>query len=473
MFLIISQSIQIDDWLVCMGYNFRDYTPGQIQLLPPSLDDWLPQQHLARFIHHIVDSLDLSPLMRMYRDDGHGRSAYHPAMMLKVLLYAYCVGVPSSRKIAQKLVDDVAFRWLATGNLPDFRSIATFRRRHLDTLKDLFVQVLLHCKQAGLVQAGVVALDGTKIKANAALDRNRTWEKLEAQETELRQRIEQLLAGAETTDADEDRRFGDTVGDGLPEVKTATDMLGRVRRAKAELEAQARARAEEQQAKLDERKHEEAESGRKKRGRKPAKADPTVEPEAKANITDPDSRIQKTRQGYVQGYNAQVVASSDQIIVACDVVKDQNDVAQLLPMIEVSEANLYEIGEEPGTVLADAGYCSEENLSTVAEPGWPEVLVATKKDHKQRNQKDPAPRGPIPNGLNSRDRMTRKLKTKAAKALYKMRGQIVEAVFGQVKDCRKLAQFLLRGLPKVQGEFRLMCLTHNLLKMWRASAVPA
>jgi len=454
-----------------MAYNFRDYNPNQILLLPPSLDDWLPLKHPARFIHHIVDSLDLSALRGRHREDGHGCAAYNPAMMLKILFYAYCVGVPSSRKIAQKLIDDVAFRWLAAGNSPDFRTIAAFRRRHLGAVKELFVQVLLHCKQAGLVSVGVVALDGTKVAANAALDRNRTWEKLDAQEKALRAEIEKLLAKAEAADKDEDDRFGDGSGDGLPEIDSAEQMLRMIQRAKAELEAQARERAMEQQDKLDARAREEAESGRKKRGRKPANPETTVEPEAKANLTDPESRIQKTRQGFVQGYNAQVVASADQIVVACDVVNEQNDMAQLVPMIEAAEANLYEIGEEPGVVLADAGYCSEENLEKVAKSGWPEACVATRKDWKQRQAEESPPRGRIPKGLSHRDRMARKLRTKAGKALYRLRGQIVEPVFGQMKDCRGLTRFLLRGIEKVKAEFGLWCLTHNLLKLQRTLAM--
>ena len=450
-----------------MGYNFRGYKPSQLLLLPPNLDDWLPQTHLGRFISDVVDALDLKPFLRRYRDNGQGGAAFHPAMMLKVVLYAYCVGVPSSRKIAQAVIDDVAFRWLAANNRPDFRTIATFRRKYLENIKPLFLQVLLLCKQAGMVRVGVVALDGTKVAANAALDRNRTWEKLSEQEKLLLSEVESLLGRAEATDKAEDDRFGDDSGDGLPKVGTAKERLALIRRAKAELEIQAKERAREQEAALKERVQEEQEAGKKKRGRKPKPPNDKVEDAAKANLTDPESRIMKTRKGFIQGYNAQAVVSQDQIMVACDVVQECNDVGQLTPMVEAAEANLYEIGEEPGKILADAGYCSEENLESMARPGAPDPYIAVKKDHKQRAEVEPAPRGRPPKGLTRRQQMERKLRTKAGKAMYKLRGQIVEAVFGQIKDCRGLGRFLLRGLAKVKGEFELWCLTHNLLKLYR------
>lgn len=202
-------------------------------------------------------------------------------------------------------------------------------------------------------------------------------------------------------------------------------------------------------------------------GRKPASANPEVKDEAKANLTDPDSRLMKTRKGFIQGYNSQIVVSEDQIIVACDVTKDCNDFAQLQPMVEMAEANLYEIGEEPEKLLADAGYCSENNLESMSQLGAPDAYIAVKKDHKQRAEDAPAPKGRIPKDLTLRQRMERRLRTKAGKALYRLRGQMVEAPFGQIKECRKLFRFLLRGLEKVQGEFDLWCLTHNLLKLYR------
>lgn len=450
-----------------MAYNFRDYNPSQMLLMAPSLDEWLPSQHLARFISDVVDELDLSPLLRRFRDNGQGGAAYSPAMMLKLLLYAYCVGVPSSRKIAQALIDDVAFRWLAANNRPDFRTIATFRRKHLKAVKALFQQVLLLCKQAGLVKVGIVALDGTKVAANASMARNRTWKKLTEQERVLLAEVEALLRQAEATDRDEDKCFGDDVGDGLPKVDSTKQRIAMIRKAKAELEAQAKERALEQEAAREARKCEEEASGKMKPGRKPKAVDAAVEDDAKVNLTDPESRLMKTRRGFIQGYNAQVVVSEDQIIVACDVTQDCNDFGQLQPMVEMVESNLYEIGEEPDKLLADAGYCCEPNLEYVATPGSPDAYIAVKKDRKQRTEDAPAPRGRIPKDLSLRQRMERKLRTKAGKALYRLRGWIVEAPFGQIKTCRGLSGFLLRGLGKVQGEFELWSLTHNLLKLYR------
>ena len=450
-----------------MPYNFRDYNPARLLLLAPNLDDWLPQHHLARFISDVVDELDLTPILRRFRDNGQGGAAFNPAMMLKVLLYAYCVGVPSSRKIAQAVIDDVGFRWLAVNSRPDFRTIATFRRKHLKALRPIFLQVLLLCKQAGMVKVGVVALDGTKVAANASLARNRTWKKLTEQEQALMTEVETLLGRAESTDREEDKRHGDDIGDGLPKVESKKHRLAMIRRAKAELEALALERAREQEQALEQRRLEEEASGRKKPGRKPEPANPEVEDEAKANLTDPESRIMKTRKGFVQGFNAQTVVSEDQIIVACDVTNECNDFGQLKPMVELAEANLYEIGEEPDKLLADAGYCSEPNLEYLATPGSPDAYIAVKKDRKQRTEEVPPPRGRIPKDLSLRQRMERKLRTKAGKALYRLRGWIVEAPFGQIKTCRGLSGFLLRGLEKVQGEFELWSLTHNLLKLYR------
>jgi len=284
-----------------MAYNFRDYNPYQLLLLPPTLDDWLPQEHLAQFISDVVDALDLKSFLRWFRDNDQGGAAFHPAMVLKVVLYAYCVGVPSSRKIAQAVIDDVAFRWLAANNRTDFRTIATFRRKHLENIKPLFLQVLLMCKQAGMVRVGIVALDGTKVTARAALDRNWTWEKLSEQEKLLLAEVESLLGHAEATDKAEDARFGDDSGDGLPKVATAKECLALIRRAKAELEAQARERGKEQEAPLKEREQEELEAGKKKRGRKPKPPDEKVEDAAKANLTGPESRIMKTAKGSFKG----------------------------------------------------------------------------------------------------------------------------------------------------------------------------
>ncbi len=444
-----------------MNYNFRSYNPNQLYLLPPSLDDWLPQDHLARFISETVDQMDLSTLIMAYRANGQGNAAYHPAMMVKVLLYAYCVGIPSSRKIEQALINDVAFRWLGVGNFPDFRTISEFRRKHLKALQGLFPQILLLCKTSGLVKAGVIALDGTKIKANASLSRNRTYEQLSKEETWIKEKVDALLKQAEKTDQKEDRLYGDKRGDELPEeLNSAQKRLAKIREVKEYLEEKARKQAAAKAEKI-----KESQTGRKKPGRKPKDPDYTVKD--KVNVTDPESRIQKTSKGYVQGYNAQAVATEDQVIVACDVVNEANDFHQFQPMVEQAEQNLSEVDVSVKTVLADAGYCSNDNLEYLESKDEIEGLVSTRKEREMRKTE--------PASGNTRRRsdrykyMDRKLKKPVNRFIYGFRKWIIEPVFGQMKHCRGLTSFLLRGLEKVQGEFSLWCITHNILKLYRSN----
>jgi len=444
-----------------MNYNFRSYNPNQLYLLPPSLDDWLPQDHLARFISETVDQMDLSTLIMAYRANGQGNAAYHPAMMVKVLLYAYCVGIPSSRKIEQALINDVAFRWLGVGNFPDFRTISEFRRKHLKALQGLFPQILLLCKTSGLVKAGVIALDGTKIKANASLSRNRTYEQLSKEETWIKEKVDALLKQAEKTDQKEDRLYGDKRGDELPEeLNSAQKRLAKIREVKEYLEEKARKQAAAKAEKI-----KESQTGRKKPGRKPKDPDYTVKD--KVNVTDPESRIQKTSKGYIQGYNAQAVATEDQVIVACDVVNEANDFHQFQPMVEQAEQNLSEVDVSVKTVLADAGYCSNDNLEYLESKDEIEGLVSTRKEREMRKTE--------PASGNTRRRsdrykyMDRKLKKPVNRFIYGFRKWIIEPVFGQMKHCRGLTSFLLRGLEKVQGEFSLWCITHNILKLYRSN----
>lgn len=439
-----------------MNYNFRSYNPKQLYLLPPSLDDWLPQDHLARFISETVDQMDLSALITAYRSNGQGSAAYHPAMMVKILLYAYCMGIPSSRKIAKALVDDVAFRWLAAGNFPDFRTISEFRRRHLKALQDLFPQILLLCKASGLVKAGIIALDGTKVKANASLRRNRTYDQLSKEERHLREKVEALLSQAERTDQEEDRLYGDKRGDELPEeLNTAEKRLTRIKEAKRYLEEEAKKKAEvKKQSELQ-----------KKCGRKSQKSDDTVKPEAKVNMTDPESRIQKTSKGYIQGYNAQAVATEDQIVIACDVVNEANDIHQLRPMVEQAQENLSKLEVKAKTVLADAGYCSEANLEYLESKDGIKGLVSTRKERETRKAESSSQK---PKRRLERYRaMDKTLQDPVSRYIYGFRKRIIEPVFGQLKHCHGFSGFLLRGLEKVQGEFTLWCSAHNILKLYR------
>ncbi len=432
-----------------MGYNFRSYNQRQSYLLPPSLDKWLPQNHLARFISETVDQMDLSAFKKAYRANGQGNAAYHPAMMVKILLYAYAVGMPSSRKIAKALVDDVAFRWLAAGNFPDFRTISGFRKRHLKALEELFPQVLLICKSAGLVKAGVIALDGTKVRANASICRNKDYEQLSEEEERLKRKVRELLEQAESIDQEEDELYGDKRGDELPEeLSNAKERLARIREAKRLLE---------------ERNRERESSKKKGAGNK---CQESVKPEGKINMTDSDSRIQKTSKGYIQGYNAQAVATEDQIIVAQDVVTDANDVHQFKPMVEQAQENLAEIGESAKTILADAGYCSEENLEYLDSQEGINGLVSTRKERDMRRSKF-SDRVRERSKLPRYKRMDKKLRRPVNSFIYGFRKKIIEPVFGQLKWCRGFSGFLLRGLEKVKVEFSLWCSTHNMLKLYR------
>jgi transposase len=451
-----------------MNYNFRSYNPKQPYLLPPSLDDWLPQDHLARFISETVDQMDLSALITLYRANGQGSAAYHPSMIVKVLLYAYCVGIPSSRKIARALIDDVAFRWLGVGNFPDFRTISEFRRRHLTVLQGLFPQILLLCKASGLVKAGIIALDGTKIKANASLSRNRAYKQLSKEEAWIKEKVDALFTQAEKIDQEEDRLYGDRRGDELPEeLNSARKRLAKIREAKKYLEEEARKQAEVKAEEIEALKHEGSQTGTKKRGRKPKAPDATAKDDAKVNVTDPDSRIQKTSRGYIQGYNAQAVATEDQVIVACDVVNEANDIHQFEPMVEKAEQNLSRLDIAAKTVLADAGYSSDHNLEYLESKGEMAGLVSTRKEREMR--KTGSTSGNTRRRSDRYKSMDRKLKKPVSRFIYGFRKWIIEPVFAQMKHCRGLTGFLLRGLEKVQGEFSLWCIAHNVLKLYRSS----
>lgn len=452
-----------------MGYNFRPYAQDQMYLVPPSIADWVREGSLARFVSEAMDEMDqegkLDSFYKKYRSDGWGSAAYHPLMMIKVLLYGYCLGVTSSRKLAQALENDISFRFLAANQQPDFRTISDFRKDHLKALQGLFVRVLELCREAGLAKMGRVALDGRRVAGNAALDKNRTLKGIKAD-------VRKILKQAEHIDREEDKRYGkENRGDELPEaLSTQEGRLVRLREARRRLEAQERQAKEEQAEKIKKRQLEEAASGKKKRGRRPKAPKEMINHKAKANITDPDSRILKTRRGWVQGYNAQAMADCEtQVIVAQDITQEENDKNQLQPMLTCSEE---QAGARPAELLADAGYWSEANAGLQDE--HTELFIATAKDYKQRQQfkeKGP-PRGRIPKSATPRDLMDRKLLTRRGRANYKQRGSTIEPVFGQMV-MRGLTRFGLRGKEKVKAEWSLWCTTHNLLKLWRSGLSPA
>src|SRR5947209_15302706 len=426
-----------------MAKTYRPYVPEQDLLLPPSLREWLPEDHLAFFVSDLIDQLDLSVITTVYEDEERGYPPYHPVMLTKVLVYAYCVGVFSSRRIQRRLVEDVAFRVLAAGNEPDFRTIADFRKTHLTALRGFFEQVLRLAREMGAPRVGRVALDGSKIKANASKHKAMSYDRMRDKQRQLREEVKQLLDQAEAVDTAEDAEYGsDRRGDELPaELQRRESRLKRIREAKRALEA----RAKEEAA----AKGEPTES---------AKPDPNVQ----YNFTDPESRIMKGPDGFVQAYNVQVAVDDLQLIVGQAVTQETNDKKQLLPMITTIEQ---QSGDTPSQLLADAGYCSDENLTAIADTSIDAYISTRKQKHGERP--GPCPRGPLPRTATRVDRMSRKLHRKAGAAVYAARKAIVEPVFGQIKQARGFRQFLLRGLEKVQGEWSLVCTTHNILKLYR------
>jgi transposase len=427
-----------------MAKTYRLYVPEQDLLLPPSLRDWLPEGHLAYFVSDVVDQLDLSAITTVYEDEERGYPPYHPVMMTKVLVYAYCVGVFSSRKIQRRLSEDVAFRVLAAGNEPDFRTIADFRKTHLAALKGFFEQVLRLARELGAPRVGRVALDGSKVKANASKHKAMSYGRMREKQRQLRDEVKQLLAQAEAADAAEDAEYGaDRHGDELPaELQRRESRLKRIREAKRVLEARAKAEA--------------TATGQPAEAAKP---DST----AQYNFTDPESRIMKGPDGFVQAYNVQVAVDEVlQLIVGQAVTQETNDKRQLMPMITVIER---QSGDTPTHLIADAGYCSDVNLEAIADTTIDAYISTRKQKHGERP--GPCPRGPLPKTATIIDRMSRKLHTKAGAAVYAARKGIVEPVIGQIKQARGFRQFLLRGFEKVQGEWSLVCTTHNILKLYR------
>jgi len=432
-----------------VGKNYRPYYPDEELLLPPSLRDWLPENHLAYFVSDVVDNLDLSAMDAVYGEEKRGQPPYDPLMMTKVLVYGYCVGVFSSRRIERRLVEDIAFRVLAADNQPNFRTISDFRKIHLKTLAGLFEQVLQIALEAGAMKVGRVALDGTKVKANASKHKAMSYDRTGEKEKQLKAEVQQLLEQGEAADAEEDARYGkDRTGEELPvELERRETRLKKIREAKRALQERAR-----QQAVAE--------------GSDPKQARPKDKDQY--NFTDPESRIMKGAEGFVQAYNAQAAVEPDlQLIVGQTVTQATNDKQQLTPMVEVVEQ---QSGQRPEEVLADSGYCSEKNLEALESAENPERriegYIATERQ-KHGEHREPCPKGPLPQGATRVDRMRRKLKTKAGKAVYAARKAIVEPVFGQIKQARGLGQFLLRGIEKVRGEWSLVCLTHNILKCYR------
>jgi transposase len=463
-----------------MGKRFRTDHLDQGLLLPPSLHDWLPEGHLARFIADVIEELDLGAVYRAYAGDGRGLAAYQPSMMVRLLLYGYCQGVVSSRKIERATHEDVAFRYLSADSHPDHDTIAAFRKRHLTALAGLFAQALQLCRKAGLVKLGHVAIDGTKIKANASKHKAMSYERMDETEQRLRQEVEELLRRAEETDAAEDAQYGKGKrGDELPEeLARRESRLVKIREAKAALEQEAKEKAERQraeaEAKIAERREQEERTGKKAGGHDPKVPDPEqAQPEAKAqrNFTDPESRIMvdgANKGSFIQAYNAQAaVDSQTQVIVAAEITQAPNDSQQLVPMIGQVIANM---GRKPEVVSADAGYWSEANVTGEGVAGIDLHIATGRQKHGEPIE---TATGPPPEEASVQEAMRHKLRTEAGQAIYKMRKAIVEPVFGQTKERRGFRRFSFRGMDNVCAEWKLICLTHNLLKLFRSGWVPA
>jgi transposase len=445
-----------------MSKGFRDWHIDQQLLLPPSVQDFVAEDHLARFVVSLVrDGLDLSAIYASYAGEK-GQPPYHPAMMTALLLYGYAVGVYSSRRLAKACLERVDFMAIVTLDAPDFRTVSDFRKRHLQALQGLFVQVLKLCERAGLVKLGHVALDGTKVKANASKHKAMSYARMVEREKELAAEVRRWLAAAEAADAEEDKLFGaDKRGDELPAwVADKAKRLVNIREAKAALEAEAKAAAAEKARAEAVAEVKRQAEGRKKPGRKakPSSAAPAAK--AQRNFTDPDSRVLLTRDGFIQGYNAQAaVDARAQVIVAHALTSSQSDQEQLAVLLDGIETSL---GRKPKEASADSGFCSEANLAALDRRGIAGYVAVARAKHPAQAKRKVA--GPLTQA------MQRKLKRAGRRSRYRLRKQIVEPVFGQIKQARGFRQFLLRGIEKVGAEWAMLCTAHNLLKLAKAAA---
>jgi transposase len=441
-----------------VAQNFLACDREQELLLPPSLREWLAEDHLAWFVIDAVEVLELGAFYADYREDGWGRAAHEPAMMLALLMYAYAIGERSSRAIERRCREDVAFRVICANRTPDHATIARFRVRHEHALATTFTQVLGLCAKAGLASVGLVALDGSLIAGNASPAATRSYRA-------IKEEVEAILGEAARADAADDARLGPARGDELPaELVDRHSRLSRLRRCRQELEAQQAAEQAHHEANLAWRARWEAEHGRKLAGRKPTPPDPEGLAARRMNTTDPDTRRIIRRGGKsVQGYNVQVLASPEQVILATEVTQAPNDAAQLAPMVThaIDEIRAAGITEPLGTLVADGGYWSSPAIAEVRARGIG-VLIPT------ANRNRTAPRTLSPRQGEQARHIDAILATPDGAALYRRRQQIVEPIFAQTKVLRRMGRFQRRGLAACRAEWRLIAATHNLLKLWRS-----
>lgn len=433
-------------------------------LLPPSVDDWLNEDHLARYIVEVVDQLDLSQLTRRYA--GRGSKAHHPATLLSILIYGYCTGVFSSRKLERGTYDSVAFRYLAAGTHPDHDTLATFRRRFLGEFSELFVQVLELAREMKLLKLGNVCLDGTKVQANASRHSALSHGHIEKLETQFKTEVQELLVLAEKTDQAD-------VPDGIDlpaEIRRREDRLAAMAEAKAKIAARAEERYQrekaEYDAKLAKRAEKEKTSGKKPGGKPPAAPTPGPKDSDQINLTDEESRIMPVSGGgFEQAFNAQAAVDTESmLVVATGLTQAPNDKEQVKPMLEILAARTRRLGTVTG-LIADTGFCSETNITACETAGVAPLIAVAKEDHhpdwRERHSEPPA----LPENATPLQAMTHRLKTKAGRALYALRKQTVEPVFGIIKSVMGFRQFSLRGLTKVTGEWTLVCLAWNLKRL--------
>jgi transposase len=446
--------------------RFRACSLDQPLLLAPSLQEWLPEKHLARFIAGVVAELDLSELLREYvRKDGRGAIGYHPEMMLRIMLYGYAVGVRSSRNIEKATYEDVAFRYLSADQHPDHDSIAEFRKAHLEKLSRLFFQALQLCQKAGLVKLGQVALDGTKLAANASRHQSRNYKRLSEQEAGLVAEVKRLLEEGARVDEQEDERHGKGQrGDELPaDLASAQQQLEKIQAAKRELEQEAKQRAEQAEREKAEQNGKPKDGAQRMRWSRAKSGIPAEQ--SKGNLTDPESglMVDGATKAFVQGYNAQVVAAGvPQIIVAQTVVSEPTDRQQLKPMMELLDQTL---GVLPELIMADAGYWNESSIVEQQSKGRELLIPPDRGPHRVTGQLAAnAPQGP------AAQQMRQKLNDAKTKKLYQKRAGIVEPVFGMIKETLGYRRFLLRGLQQVRGEWAIICTAFNLLKLYRYPA---
>ena len=433
-------------------------------LLPPSVDDWLNEDHLARYIVEVVDQLDLSRLTRQYA--GRGSKAHHPATLLSILIYGYCAGVFSSRKLERATYDSVAFRYLAAGTHPDHDTLATFRRRFLGEFSELFVQVLELAREMKLLKLGHVCLDGTKVHANASRHSALSHGHIEKLEIQLKAEVQELLTLAEKAD-----QADVPEGVDLPaEIRRREDRLAAMAEAKAKIAARAEERYQREKAsydaKLTKRAEKEKSTGKKPGGKPPAAPTPGPKDSDQVNLTDEESRIMPVSGGgFEQAYNAQAAVDTEtMLVVATGLTQAPNDKEQVKPMLDTLAAQAKRLGKITG-LIADTGFCSETNITACKTAGVAPLIAVAKEDHhpdwRERHSEPPA----LPENATPLQTMAHRLKTKAGRALYALRKQTVEPVFGIIKSVMGFRQFSLRGLTKVTGEWTLVCLAWNLKRL--------